>query len=78
MDGVNVNQLEESVTEILTDIINVNVASNDIEVCHRIGKKDTRIDSTKTIIRFVNRKHAKQAVYIKKKLSQVKKKKLLI
>ena len=78
MDGVNVNQLEESVTEILTDIINVNVASNDIEVCHRIGKKDTRIDSTKTIIRFVNRKHAKQTVYNKKKLSQVKKKKLRI
>ena len=65
--------MEESVTEILTDI-NVNVASNDIEVCHRIGKKDTRIGSTKTIICFVNRKHAKQAQYNKKKLSQVKKK----
>ena len=72
-DSVDVNQLEESVTEILTDI-NVNVASNDIEDCHRIGKKDTRIDSTKTIIRFVNRKHAKQALYNRKKLSQVKKK----
>ena len=65
--------MEESVTEILTDI-NVNVASNDIEACHRIGKKDTRIGSTKTIICFVNRKHAKQAQYNKKKLSQVKKK----
>ena len=50
------------------------MTSNDIEACHRIGKKDTRIGSTKTIIRFVSRKHAKQALYNKKRLSQVKKK----
>ena len=43
-DTVDVNQLEESVAEILTEI-NVNVASNDIEACHRIGKKDTRISN---------------------------------
>ena len=54
--------------------LKVNVASNEIEVCHRIGKKDTRIGSTKTIIRFVNRKYAKQALYNKNKLSKVKKK----
>ena len=66
--------MEESVTEILTGI-NVNVASNDIEACHRNGKKVTRIGSTKTIIRFVNRKHAKHALYNKKKLTQVPKKK---
>ena len=51
-DSVDNNQLEVSVTEILTDI-NVNVASNDIEACHRIDKKDSRIGSTKTIIRFI-------------------------
>ena len=71
-DSIDVYQLEESVTEILADI-NV-VASNDIEACHRISKKDTRIGSTKTIIRFVKRKHAKQALCNKKKLSQIKKK----
>ena len=65
LDSVGVNQLEESVTDIFTDI-NVNVASNDIEACHRIGRKDTRIGSTKTIIRFVNKKHAKQALIIKR------------
>ena len=65
-DSVDNNQLEDSVTEILTDI-NVNVESNDIEACHRIGKKDSRIGSTKTIIRFVNKKHTKQALYNKKK-----------
>ena len=36
--------------------------------------KITRIGSNKTVIRFVNRKHAKQALYDKKKHSQVKKK----
>ena len=48
------------------------MTTNVIEACHRIGKKDTRIGSTKTIIRFINRKHAKQALSNKKKLSQVK------
>ena len=71
-DSVDNNQLEDSVTEILTNI-NVNLKSNDIEACHRIGKKDSRIGSTKTIIRFGNRKHTKQALYNKKKPSQVKK-----
>ena len=72
LDSINANQLEESVTEILTDI-NTDVASYDIEACHRIGKV-TRIGSTKTIIRFVNRKHAKHGLYNKKKLSQIEKK----
>ena len=71
-DSVDNNQLEDSVTEILTNI-NVNLKSNDIEACHRIGKKDSRIGSTKNIIRFVNRKHTKPALYNKKKPSQVKK-----
>ena len=45
------------------------MASNDIEDCHRIGKKDARIGITKTIICFVNWKHAKQVLYNEKKLS---------
>ena len=48
-DSVDVNHLEESVTEILSDI-DVKVTSNDIEACYRIGKKNNRINSTKTII----------------------------
>ena len=71
-DSVDNNQLEDSV-KILTDI-NVNVESNDIEACHRIGKKDSRIGSTKTIIRFVNKKHTKQALYNKKKTFSSQKK----
>ena len=46
------------------------MTSNDIEACHRIGKKNNRINSTKKIIQFVNRKHAKKALFNKKKLSQ--------
>ena len=56
---------------ITVNDINVNVASNDIEACDRIGKKDTIICSTKTTTAL---KHAKQALYNKKKLSRVKKK----
>ena len=67
-DSIDNNQLEESVTGVLTDI-NINVASNYIDACHRIGKKGSRIGSTKTIICFVNRKHAKQTLYDTKKLS---------
>ena len=73
-DSVDNNQLEESVTEIVTDI-NVNMASNDIEACHRICKKDSRISSTKTIVHFVNRKHTKQALYNKKFTKSKKKQK---
>ena len=46
------------------------MTSNDIETCHRIGKKNNRINSTKTIIRFVNRRYAKKDLFSKKKLSQ--------
>ena len=68
-NNVVINHLEESVSEILSDI-DVKVISNDIDACHRIGKKNNRISSTKTIIRFVNRKHAKKALFNNKKLSQ--------
>ena len=46
------------------------VTNNDIEAFHRISKKNNRINSTKIIIRFVNRKHAKKALFNKNKLSQ--------
>ena len=71
-DSVKTEDLEESVTEILSDI-DVKVTTNDIEARHRVGKSDNKI-GTKTIVRFDNRKNAKQALYNKKKLSQIKKK----
>ena len=64
-DSVDINHLEESVTEILSDI-DVKVTSNDLDACHRIGKKNNRINSTKKIIQFVNRKHARKPFLIKR------------
>ena len=50
-DSVNTEDLEESVTEILSDI-DVNVTTNDIEACHRVGKRDNKIGSTKNHCSF--------------------------
>ena len=63
-DSVKTEDLKESVTEILSDI-DVKVTTNDIEACHRVGKSDNKIGSTKTIVRFVNRKSGKQALHNK-------------
>ena len=61
-DDVQDQNLEEKVTEIL-DKINVNVSSQDIEVCHCIGKSK---NSETTIVRFVNSKYA-EGVFINRK-----------
>ena len=50
-ESVNTEDLEESVTEILSDI-DVNVTTNDIEACHRVGKRDNKIRSTKSHCSF--------------------------
>ena len=56
--SIDVNQLEESFNKILTEI-NVYVASNDIETCHRISTKDSsptqekNIHLTLTVIPFL-------------------------
>ena len=71
-DSVNTEDMEESVTEILSDI-DVNVTTNDIEACHRVGKRDNKIGSTKTIVCFVNRKNGKQALYNKKNFPKSRK-----
>ena len=60
-------QWEEWVTEILSDI-DVKVTNNDIEDCHRIGKKNKGINNT--ITRFAQINHAKKSLFNKKKLSQ--------
>ena len=48
--------------------VGIEVKSNDIEACHRIGNS-----SKKTIVRFSNRKFAKQALYNMKKLKLIDK-----
>ena len=54
--------------------VGIDVKSYDIEGCHRIGK--SRNSSKKTIVRFSNRKFAKQALYNRKKLKSTDKSKL--
>ena len=71
-DSVKTEDLEEPVTEILSDI-DVKVTTNDIEACHRVGRSDNKIGSTKTIVCFVNRKNAKQALYDKKNFPKSRK-----
>ena len=49
---------EEKVIQVLCEI-QVNVSSSDIEACHRICK--SKNSSKKTIVRSINRKHAKKS-----------------
>ena len=49
--------LEEKVVDILNEI-SVDVSPKDIEACHRVGV--SKNNSKKTIVRFINRKHAKK------------------
>ena len=67
-DSVGDNDLEEKVISVFANV-GIEVKSNDIEACHRIGK--SRNSSKKTIVRFTNRKFAKQALYNRKKLKPI-------
>ena len=51
--------------DILNEIT-VNVSAKDIEACHRVGV--SKNSSKKTIVRFINRKHAKKAFLSRKNL----------
>ena len=66
IDGIPNNvsdiNLENTVINVFNSI-GVNVDNNDVEACHRIGKK-----SSKTIVRLVNRKNCKEILSKKAKL----------
>ena len=49
--------------DILNEI-SVNVSQKDIEACHRVSV--SKNNSKKTIVRFINRKHAKKALISRK------------
>ena len=69
-DNVSHSDLENKVLDILNSI-DVKVTSVDIEACHRIGK--SMKNSKRTIVRFVNRKFSKQALYNRKRLAKIDK-----
>ena len=67
--AVSDNQLEEIV--VVVDILkarDANITSNEIEVCHRLGKKKKNV-----IVRVINRKHCLKALRNKKKLKSINK-----
>ena len=64
-DNVPDQNLEEKIVDILNEIT-VNVSPKDIEACHRVGV--SKSSSKRTIVRFINRKHAKKALTSRKNL----------
>ena len=54
--SVSDNQLEEKVVDILK-AIDINITANEIEACHRLGKKNKNV-----IVQFINRKHCLKAM----------------
>ena len=69
-DSISDDDLEETVTAILSDI-DVQVTANKVKACHRIGQSDKN-KSKKTIIGFVNRKHCR--IILENKKTKTKKK----
>ena len=62
-DDVDDHSLEGKVIEVLKEV-QVDVSSSDIEACHRIS--NNKNSPKKTIVRFINRKHAKKALLNRK------------
>ena len=54
--SVSDNQLEEKVVDILK-AIDVNITTNEIEACHRLGKKKKNVT-----VRVITRKHCLKAL----------------
>ena len=75
LDLVEGNWWEGKIISVFTSI-GIDVKSNDIEACCRIGK--SRNSSKKTIVCFNNRKFAKQALYKRKKLKSIDKSTLAV
>ena len=65
--SVNDNQLEEKVVNILK-ATDVNITTNEIEACHRLGKKNKNVT-----VRLINRKHCLKALRKKRKLKAIDK-----
>ena len=73
-DSVEQSSLEEKIASVFSNI-GVDVTSNDIEICHRIGKsqnnsKKKEKEKEKAIVRFTNGKFAKEGLYNRKKINR--------
>ena len=65
LDNAHNQNLEEKLLDILNEI-NVDISPKDNEACHRVGV--SKNNSKKTIVCFINRKHAKKALISRKNL----------
>lgn len=70
-EEINDGKLEETVVDLLRKI-DIDVTTNDIEACHRLPLPQRNSDGIrKTIVRFVNRKHAEKSLKSKKKAHKI-------
>ena len=68
-ESITPDKLEDKVVDIL-EAINIKANKNDIEACHRLGRKgDT--GPRRTIIRFVNRRSCEQIMLKKRNLADI-------
>ena len=74
-DNVEEDVLEEKVIDILKEI-DIKVAPNEIEACHRLFQPRGVKGPRRTIVRFVNRKKCELIMSNKKKMKNINKKKL--
>ena len=65
--SVSDNQLEKNVVDTLK-AINVNITTNEMEACRRLGKKKKNV-----VVRIINIKHCLKALRNKKKLKAIDK-----
>ena len=65
-NNISDDNLESTVISVLSKATDVHVTADDIEACHRIGQ--SKGNSKKTIVLFINRKHCKCALVDRKKL----------
>ena len=65
-NSISDDNLESTVTSVLSKATNVHVTADDIVACHRIGK--SKENSKKTIVCFINMTHCKCALDNRKKL----------
>ena len=58
--------MEDKFVNIL-ELLNINIKKSDIEGCHKLGKSNPKT----TIVWFVNRKHAREALEKKSELKKI-------
>ena len=74
-DDVEDDLLEDSIIKI-ADFMGVNIDYSDMEACHRLPKARNKSLPKRTIVRFVNRKHAEVMKKHSKKLRNLRDNKL--